>query len=69
MNGEHLHAEPKVKRVDSNSLVIVQQGDSEFHADGMLYDDLTGLLTLHGSVSALLQPALRRAAAQSAGKK
>ncbi|MEP6505101.1 MAG: LPS export ABC transporter periplasmic protein LptC [Betaproteobacteria bacterium] len=63
MNGEHLHAEPKLKRVDSDSPVIVQQGDSEFHADGLLYDDETHILTLRGSVSALMQPALRRAAA------
>ena len=63
MNGEHLHALPKAKRVDSDSPVIVQQGDSEFHADGLVYEDETRVLTLHGHVSALMQPALRRAAA------
>lgn len=68
MDGEHLHAEPKLRRVDSNSPVTVQQGDSEFRADGMLYDDMTGLLTLQGNVSALLQPALRRAAANAAAQ-
>jgi lipopolysaccharide export system protein LptC len=68
LNGEHLHAEPKLKRVDSDSPVIVQQGGSEFHAEGLLYDDETQILTLHGNVSALLQPALRRAAASGAAK-
>ena len=63
MNGEHLHASPKLKRVDSDSPVIVQQGDSEFHAEGMLYDHNTRILKLNGAAHALLQPALRSAAA------
>ena len=64
MNGEHLHALPKVRRVDSQSMVLVRQGDSEFNADGLEFDDLTRLLTLHGNVHALMQPKLRQAAAR-----
>ena len=63
MNGEHLRAEPKLKLVESDSPVIVQQGSSEFHAEGMLYDHGTRILTLRGQAHALLQPALRAAAA------
>ena len=65
MNGEHLHSLPKLRRVDSQNMVIVRQGDSEFNADGLEYDDLTRLLTLHGNVHALMQPALRKSAAAS----
>ena len=68
MNGEHLRAEPKLKRVDSDSSVIVRQGGSEFHADGMLYDGDTRLLTLHGAAHALLQPKALKAASPSTGK-
>src|SRR5258708_6176669 len=56
MNGEHLHALPKARQVDSKNMVIVRQGDSEFNADGLEYDDTTRLLTLHGNVHALMQP-------------
>lgn len=63
MNGEHLRAEPKLKLVESDSPVIVQQGGSEFHAEGLLYDHGTRILTLRGKAHALLQPALRSAAA------
>ena len=63
MNGEHLHALPKLRRVDSKFMVLVRQGDSEFNADGMEYDDITRLATLHGNVHALIQPAMRKSAA------
>ena len=63
MNGEHLHALPKLRRVDSRYMVLVRQGDSEFNADGAEYDDATRLLQLHGNVHALMQPALRKAVA------
>jgi lipopolysaccharide export system protein LptC len=63
MNGEHLHALPKLRRVDSTYMVVVHQGDSEFNADGLEYDDTARLLTLHGNVHALMQPQLRKAAA------
>ena len=68
MNGEHLHSLPKLRRVDSSYMVIVRQGDSEFNADGLEYDDNTRLLTLHGNVHALMQPQLRKAAAKSVAK-
>jgi len=63
MNGEHLHALPKLRRVDSKYMVVVRQGDSEFNADGLEYDDVTRLATLHGHVHALMQPALRKSIA------
>jgi lipopolysaccharide export system protein LptC len=69
MNGEHLHALPKLRQIDSKSMVIVRQGDSEFNADGLEYDDNTRLLTLHGNVHALMQPALRKAVAAKNAEK
>ena len=71
MNGEHLHALPKLRQIDSSYMVVVRQGDSEFNADGLEYDDVTRLLTLHGNVHALMQPQLRKAAApaRSASKR
>ncbi len=69
MNGEHLHALPKLRQVDSKYMVLVRQGDSEFNADGLEYDDLTRLLTLHGNVHALMQPQLRKAAGNSIPKR
>ena len=69
MNGEHLHSLPKLRRVDSRNMVIVRQGDSEFNADGLEYDDFTRLLTLHGNVHALMQPQLRNAASKSVAKR
>jgi lipopolysaccharide export system protein LptC len=69
MNGEHLHALPKLRRVDSQSMVIVRQGDSEFNADGLEYDDVTRLADLHGNVHALMQPSLRKAVSRKAAVK
>jgi lipopolysaccharide export system protein LptC len=69
MNGEHLHALPKLRRVDSTYMVVVRQGDSEFNADGLEYDDTTRVLTLHGNVHALMQPQLRKAAAGGIAKR
>ena len=69
MNGEHLHALPKLRRVDSTYMVIVHQGDSEFNADGLEYDDNTRVLTLHGNVHATMQPAARKAGAAKASTK
>ena len=68
MNGEHLRAEPKLKRVDSDWPVIVQQAGSEFHADGMFYDADTHVLTLRGATHALLQQSLRAQVAKSPAK-
>jgi lipopolysaccharide export system protein LptC len=69
MNGEHLHALPKLRQVDSRYMVLVRQGDSEFNADGLEYDDVTRLLTLHGNVHALMQPQLRKAAGNGLSKR
>ena len=63
MNGEHLHALPKLRQIDSTYRVVVHQGDSEFNADGMEYDDITRLATLHGNVHALMQPSMRKSVA------
>lgn len=56
MNGEHLRAFPKLRRVESDYPVIVQQGSSEFHAQGMEYDQNTRVMTLHGNTHALIVP-------------
>jgi lipopolysaccharide export system protein LptC len=69
MNGEHLHALPKLRRVDSTYMVIVRQGDSEFNADGLEYDDNTRLLTLHGNTHALMQPTLQKSAGKNNAKR
>ena len=66
MNGEHLHALPKLRRIDSKYMVVVHQGESEFNADGMEYDDVTRIATLHGNVHALMQPSLRKSVAPRA---
>ena len=66
MNGEHLHALPKLRRVDSKYMVVVRQGDSEFNADGMEYDDVTRIATLHGHTHMLMQPGLRKSVASKA---
>lgn len=68
MDGEHLRAEPKMKRVESDWPVVVHQGDSEFHADGLLYDADTHVMTLRGSTHATLQPALMHPASAPRGK-
>ena len=57
INGEHLRALPRVKRVESDSPVVVVQGRSEFTAQGLEYDHMVRLLTLHGQTHALLHPA------------
>jgi lipopolysaccharide export system protein LptC len=57
INGEHLRANPKARRVESDSPVTVQQGSNRFEADGMNYDHETRLLTLLGHAHGLYQPA------------
>jgi len=68
VNGEHLHALPKLRRVDSTFMVIVHQGDSEINADGLEYEDNTRVLTLHGNVHATMQPRPRKAGAADAAR-
>ena len=42
LNGEHLHALPQPRAGSTRTyMVVVHQGDSEFNADGMEYDDVT----------------------------
>ena len=62
INGEHLHASPRLRKVDSDSPVVVQQAHSEFTAQGLEYDHGTRMLTLHGQSTALLQPVEARRA-------
>jgi lipopolysaccharide export system protein LptC len=56
LNGEHLRAQPKLKLVESDYPVIVQQGGSEFHAEALEYDQNTRVMTLHGAAHAFLVP-------------
>ncbi len=48
VNGEHLRAQPKTRRVESDAAVVVTQGDNRFEADGMVYDHDEGRLQLLG---------------------
>jgi lipopolysaccharide export system protein LptC len=56
IRGEHLRAQPKVRRVESDSAVTVQQGLNQFDADGMVYDHDTRILTLLGRSHGIYQP-------------
>ena len=56
LNGEHLRAQPKLKLVESDDPVIVQQGGSEFHAEALEYDHNTRVMTLHGTVHGFMLP-------------
>jgi lipopolysaccharide export system protein LptC len=65
INGEHLRAQPKLRRVESDSPVTVTQGNNRFDADGMIYDHDTRLLTLLGKSHGVYLPTPR--ATTSAG--
>ncbi len=54
--GDFLHAFLKTERLRSHLPVWVRRGDSEFRAQGLAYDNLSGLLQLDGHMSALLKP-------------
>lgn len=54
--GEFLHAFLNTERVRSHLPVTVFRGDNRFHAAGMDYDHLSGLLQLQGKMRAVLQP-------------
>ncbi|MGL6109784.1 MAG: LPS export ABC transporter periplasmic protein LptC [Rubrivivax sp.] len=54
--GEFLHAFLNTERVRSHLPVVVVRDGSEFHAAGMDYDHLAGLLQLQGRMRALLLP-------------
>lgn len=55
INGEHLRANPKTRRVESDSPVTVTQAGNRFEAEGMVYDHGTRLLTLLGKAHGLYQ--------------
>jgi lipopolysaccharide export system protein LptC len=55
--GEFLHCFQNTERVRSHLPVVVTRGGTEFHADSMAYDNLTGLLDLKGHLRAVLTPA------------
>lgn len=61
VDGEHLRAYPKLRRVESDDPVTVQQGSSEFHAQGMEYDQDARVMTLHGATHALIVPPVKGA--------
>jgi lipopolysaccharide export system protein LptC len=54
--GEFLHCFQNTERVRSHLPVVVTRGGTEFHADSMTYDNLTGLLDLKGHLRAVLTP-------------
>jgi lipopolysaccharide export system protein LptC len=56
INGEHLRASPKARRIDSDSPVTVLQGTNHFEADGMVYEHDTRVLTLLGHAHGVYQP-------------
>jgi lipopolysaccharide export system protein LptC len=51
--GEFLHAFLRTERVRSHLPVVVTQGATELRADGMAYDNLTGVLDFKGRVRAV----------------
>ncbi|HEY9066749.1 MAG TPA: LPS export ABC transporter periplasmic protein LptC [Burkholderiaceae bacterium] len=56
--GEFLHAFMATERVRSHLPVVVTQGTTEIHADGMNYDNLTRTAEFKGRVRATLAPAV-----------
>jgi lipopolysaccharide export system protein LptC len=54
--GEFLHAFLNTERLRSHLPVVVTSEGSEFHAEGMEYDHLSGQLQLKGKMRALLLP-------------
>lgn len=64
IEGEHLLVLTKDRRVRADKPVTVRQGASALVADAMEFDETTQLVTLHGHVRALLQPADVKAGAR-----
>jgi lipopolysaccharide export system protein LptC len=64
--GDFLHAFLKTERLRSHLPVWVRRGDSEFRAQGLEYDNLSGLLQLKGRMRALLKPVLPAGAGAAA---
>ena len=63
--GEFLHAFLNTERVRSHLPVTVWRDGSEFHAAGMDYDHLSGMLQLQGRMRAVIQPRAAGAAAKA----
>jgi lipopolysaccharide export system protein LptC len=57
--GEFLHAFRNLEQVRSHLPVVVTQGSSVVHAEGMLYDNLARVVTLTGRSSATFDPPKR----------
>jgi len=58
INGEHLRALPRMKRVESDAAAVVQQGTSVVEAaDGLEYDQVARQVTLRGHTRATYEPA------------
>ncbi|MEO7854355.1 MAG: LPS export ABC transporter periplasmic protein LptC [Rubrivivax sp.] len=55
--GDFLHAFLHTEKLRSHLPVWVRRDNSEFRADGLEYDNLSGLLQLKGQMRALLMPA------------
>lgn len=62
MRSDFLHAFLNTERLRTHLPVVVTSGESTFRADGLAYDNLSGLLQLQGNTRALLQPSLLRPA-------
>lgn len=58
IRSDFLHAFLDTERLRSHLPVVVSSNGSSFRADGLDYDNLTGLLQLQGRTSAVLQPTL-----------
>lgn len=58
--GEFLHAFLNTERVRSHLPVVITRDGGEFHAAGMDYDHLSGLLQLQGQMRAQLLPSTDR---------
>jgi lipopolysaccharide export system protein LptC len=67
--GEFLHAFLATERLRSHLPVVVVRDGSEFHAAGMEYDHLAGLLQLQGQMRALLLPDAGASAAAAKSSK
>lgn len=56
IESEHLLAEIKARKLMTDHMVLVRQGQSQFTAEGLLFDQAAGTLSLHGKVQMRLTP-------------
>jgi lipopolysaccharide export system protein LptC len=66
-SGEFLHVFVNTERLRSHLPVRVTRDGSEFRADGMDYDHLSGMLKLQGRMRALLLPSNANSSAKATG--